>query len=134
MQKQMSAKWQKRTHAPQQKSRRASPVVSFVYLSAECLFNKFYGNRLPPQVRYETARSLLSSPVAGLPTSQQLETSLLGRFPACPLLQCHDRFSPWRHRLFIWKINLSSRMGSSGWSHSYPPPRGAWPSTGHIVF
>src|SRR5262245_63628626 len=45
----MSALGQKRTHAPQQRSGRASPVISFVYLSAECLFNKFYGINCRPK-------------------------------------------------------------------------------------
>jgi hypothetical protein len=44
----MSAMGQKRTHAPQQTSGWAFPVVSFVYLSAERLFNKFYGINCRP--------------------------------------------------------------------------------------
>src|SRR5262245_50207471 len=39
----MSQKGHNRTHAPQQTSGRAFPTVSFVYLSAECPSNKFYG-------------------------------------------------------------------------------------------
>src|SRR5262249_9021897 len=92
----------------QQKSGRASPAISFVYLSAECLFNKFYGINCRPKFDTKLLDRFLSSPVAGLPTSQQPETLLLGRFPACPLLQFHDRFSPWRCRLFIEKTKLSS--------------------------
>src|SRR5262245_3534732 len=45
----MSALGQKRTHAPQQTSGRAFSVVSFVYLSAERLFNKFYGINCRPE-------------------------------------------------------------------------------------
>src|SRR5260370_18813027 len=56
-----------RTHAPQQTSGKAFPAVSFVYLSVDCPFNKFYGINCRPQVGCETARSLLSSAVAGLP-------------------------------------------------------------------
>jgi hypothetical protein len=48
VQSKMSAKGQKQTHAPQRTSRRPSPVVSFVYLSAERLFNKFYGINCRP--------------------------------------------------------------------------------------
>jgi hypothetical protein len=47
-QKAMSAMGQKQTHAPQRTSRRPYPVVSFVYLSAERLFNKFYGINCRP--------------------------------------------------------------------------------------
>src|SRR5262249_59943214 len=39
----MSALCQKRTHPLQQTSGRAFPVVSIVYLSIECPFDKFYG-------------------------------------------------------------------------------------------
>jgi hypothetical protein len=39
-----------RTHAPQQTSGRAFPAVSFVYLSVECPFNKFYGINCRPKL------------------------------------------------------------------------------------
>src|SRR5262249_15711613 len=45
----MSALGQKRTHAAQQKSGRASPIISVMYLSAECLFNEFYGVNCRPK-------------------------------------------------------------------------------------
>src|SRR5262249_30022003 len=90
----MSALGQKRTHASQQKSGRASPVISFVYLSAECLFNKFYGINCRPKFdtklldRFFHLRWQVSPPV------NNLRHYFLGRFPACPRLQFHDRFSP----------------------------------------
>jgi hypothetical protein len=46
------------------------------------------------QVRSETDRSLLSSRAAGLPTSQERDSSLLRQLPPCPRLQFHGRFSP----------------------------------------
>src|SRR5262249_61762091 len=46
----MSALGDNRTHAPQQTSGRAFPAVSFVYLSVECSFNKFYGINCRPKL------------------------------------------------------------------------------------
>ena len=45
----MSALCHNRTHALQQKSGRAFPAVSFVCLSVECPFNKFYGINCRPK-------------------------------------------------------------------------------------
>src|SRR5262245_2428666 len=56
----------------QQKSGRASPAISFVYLSAECLFNKFYGINCRPKFdtklldRFFRLRCQLSPPVNNL--------------------------------------------------------------------
>ena len=55
-------------------SGRAFAAVSFGHLPVECPFNKVYGSQSPPQVGCETARSLLSSAVAGLPTSRSNAT------------------------------------------------------------
>jgi hypothetical protein len=41
---------QKRTHAAQKTSRRAFPVLTFVYLSVECPSNKFYGINCRPKL------------------------------------------------------------------------------------
>src|SRR5262249_1093489 len=68
----MSAKGQKRTHAAQQKSGRALPMISFMYLSAECLFNKFYGVNCRPKFgaklidRFFHLRWQVSPPVKNL--------------------------------------------------------------------
>src|SRR5215468_3596830 len=46
----MTAMGHNRTHAWQQTSGRAFPAVSFVYLSVECPFNKFYGINCRPKL------------------------------------------------------------------------------------
>src|SRR5262245_38409004 len=46
----MSALCKKRTHAPQQTSGRALPVVSIVYLSIECPFDKLCGVNCRPKL------------------------------------------------------------------------------------
>jgi hypothetical protein len=62
----------KRTHAPQQTSGRAFPAVSFVYLSVECPFNKFYGINCRPKLgaklldRFFHRRRQVSPPVNNL--------------------------------------------------------------------
>src|SRR5262245_51029777 len=45
------------------------PSLSVPVLACRALFLQILRNQLPPQVGYETARSLLSSAAAGLPTS-----------------------------------------------------------------
>jgi hypothetical protein len=61
-----------RTHAPQQTSGRAFPAVSFVYLSVECPFNKFYGVNCRPKLdaklldRFFHRRRQVSPPVNNL--------------------------------------------------------------------
>src|SRR5262249_44852658 len=95
----MSALGQKRTHAAQQKSGRTSPMISFMYLSAECLFNKFYGVNCRPKFgaklidRFFHLRWQVSPPV----------NSLRHRFLDCSqhVLYCnvaigsrHDALSP----------------------------------------
>src|SRR5262249_37894925 len=45
------------------------PSLSVPVLACRALFSQILRNQLPPQVGYETARSLLSSVAADLPTS-----------------------------------------------------------------
>src|SRR5262245_52969896 len=106
----MSALGLKRTHAAQQKSGRASPMISFMYLSAECLFNKFYGVNCLPKFgaklidRFFHLRWQVSPPV----------NSLRHRFLDCSqhVLYCNVAIGS-RHdacRLFTQKITLSYRI------------------------
>src|SRR5262245_9385962 len=68
----MSAFGHNRTHALQQTSARAFPAVSFVYLSVECPFNKFYGINCRPKLgtkllnRFFHRRRQVSPPVNNL--------------------------------------------------------------------
>src|SRR5262249_13015984 len=68
----MSALGHNRTHALQQTSGRAFPAVSFVYLSVECPFNKFYGINCRPKLgaklldRFFHRRRQVSPPVNNL--------------------------------------------------------------------
>jgi hypothetical protein len=63
---------QNRPHAVQQTSGRAFPTVSFVYLSVECPFNKFYGINCRPKLgaklldRFFHRRRQVSPPVDNL--------------------------------------------------------------------
>src|SRR5262245_33349692 len=68
----MSALCHNRTHAVQPTSGRAFPAVSFVYLSVECPFNKFYGINCRPKLdaklldRFFHRRRQVSPPVNNL--------------------------------------------------------------------
>jgi hypothetical protein len=96
-------------------------VVSFVYLSAECLFNKFYGINCRPKFdtklldRFFHRRRQVSPPVDNL-RHRFLDGSQHVLYCNVTISSCHGAVA-----LFIQKINLSSRMGSSGWSCSCPP-------------
>src|SRR5262249_46709292 len=65
----MSALCHNRTHTVQLTSGRAFPAVSFVYLSVECLSNKFYGINCRPKLgaklldRFFHRRRQVSPPV-----------------------------------------------------------------------
>ena len=67
-----SRKCHNRTHAPRQTSRRAFPAISFVYLSVERPFNKFYGINCHPKLgaklldRFFHWRRQVSPPVNNL--------------------------------------------------------------------
>src|SRR6266700_2192908 len=125
-----------RTHAPQQTSGRAFPAVSFVYLSVECPFNKFYGINCRPNLgaklldRFFHRRRQVSPPVNNA-THRFFDGSQHFLYCNFTVGSRHSAVASFFQQIARKVLNLSSRMGSSVPSRSCPPrtPRGAWPAS-----